>query len=414
MRLVPEPETGAISGRFIFPVVLKWRDFMAQYKSVVTINFSVFLMMLGVGMIVALLPQRIMELSGSFAQVGYLAAAFAVSNVLLQIPMGKLADKIGFKPFIAGGYFICSLTGLLYYFSEKPILIFLGRLLQGVGEVPIWALAPALLSVKYPAEKGKFIGMYNASLHIGLTMGCVLIIIISKNCQTDQIFLLFAAVSFLAGMLIVLFVDNPPQERNLKPSKHFSDGTGLLLGHFSNRIVLAGIVLYGASYGIFITIIPAFLISVNHSDQVAVGVFFALFYIALSLSQLIAGPFSDRNGRKPAMIFGLAMAAIGIALFSAVKQPWLMGLLTLASLGLGVFCVTAMAFLNESVPRSLKGTVSGAFYFSWGVGFFIGPLILGKLGHSDHWQTGFLLLAGLILIELILLCLAAKNTWVQR
>ncbi len=381
---------------------------MARYKSVVTINFSVFLMMLGVGMIVALLPQRIMDLSGSFAQVGYLAAAYAVSNVLLQIPIGNLADRVGFKPFIAGGYFICSLTGLLYYFSEKPILIFLGRLLQGVGEAPIWALAPALLSIMYPAEKGKFIGMYNASLHCGLTTGCLLVILISRFCRTDLVFLLFAGVSFLAGMLIVLFVDNPQQERKLKTSEDNPSGTGWLIGHLTNRIVLAGIVLYGASYGIFITIIPAFLISVNHSNQATVGVFFALFYIALSLSQLIAGPFSDRNGRKPAMIFGLAMAAIGIALFSAVKQPWLMGLLTLASLGLGVFCVTAMAFLNESVPRSLKGTVSGAFYFSWGAGYFIGPLLLGKLGHSDHWQTGFILLAGLILLELMLLCLAAR------
>jgi MFS family permease len=382
---------------------------MERYKSVIFLNISVILLMLGVGMIVALLPQRIMNLSDSVSSVGYLASFFALTFVLFQIPLGSFSDKFGFKPFLAGGFFLCALTGLLYYFSKSSHLFLGGRMLQGVAEVPIWALAPALLSIQYPKQKGKFMGIYNASIHGGLTLGSLLGILICRTWQGNEAFLLFAGMSFLGGLLIVVFVENPKQDLSLKVTKGNSKSVISLLDNLANRTVLAGIVLYGAGYGIFITIIPAYLISEKNTDQIAVGTFFALFYIAISLSQLIAGPLSDQKGRKQSMIFGLTMATIGIASFSACRLPWLMGLLTLAAFGLGAFCVSAMAFLNECAPSSLKGTISGTFYFFWGGGYFMGPLLLGRLGQSEYWRMGFILFAVFFLFELIACFIVLKR-----
>jgi MFS family permease len=69
---------------------------MAKYRSVIAINVSVFLLMVGVGLIVALLPQRIMKLSASVSDVGILASAYAIPNVLLQIPIGRIGSSINF------------------------------------------------------------------------------------------------------------------------------------------------------------------------------------------------------------------------------------------------------------------------------------------------------------------------------
>lgn len=381
---------------------------MERYKSVIVVNISVFLVMLGVGMSVALLPQKIMSFSNSVSSVGYLAAAFALPYVLLQIPIGRLSDKFGFKSFLVGGYFLCALTGLLYYFAKTPSLIYLGRIIHGIGEVPIWALAPALLSIQYPDQKGRYIGIYNASLHCGLTTGSLLGILIYQTWQEGEAFLLFSGLSFLGGLFIALFVKNPPQEPAKNISIKKTESITFLLNSRIIQVVLVGIVLYGAGYGIFMTIIPAFLISAKNCTQTVVGVFFTLFYIALSLSQLIAGPLSDYKGRKPAMICGLMMAAIGLAIFLEFRQSLLIGLLTLTAVGLGVFCVSAMSFLNDSVPRSLKGTVSGAFYFAWGAGYFCGPLLFGKLGDSGNLKIGFLFLSGFFILEIIALSLVIK------
>ena len=294
---------------------------MANKKTVIGINLSVFLLMVGVGLIVALLPDRILKLSASVSDVGILASAYAIPSVLLQIPIGNLSDRFGFKSFLIGGYLLSALTGFLYFFADTPNLYFGGRFLQGVAEVPIWALAPALLSIQYASEKGKYMGLYNASLHCGLTTGGLLSILVSRIWDGNEPFLLFAAMGILGGLITALFVENPNQKTIDKIIAVNTSGIGPLVADPTNLVVFSGITLYGAGYGIFITLIPAFLINAKDAAQTTIGVFFALFYITLSISQLFAGAWSDRNGRKPAMILGLLMAALGIAVFHQYPFP---------------------------------------------------------------------------------------------
>jgi MFS family permease len=164
-------------------------------------------------------------------------------------------------------------------------------------------------------------------------------------------------------------------------------------------LTLSGILLYGAGYGIFISVLPASLVLSKGFDNLSTGVFFALFYVAISVSQLIVGPLSDRHGRHSYMIAGLLMAAIGLASFEPLPHPWVYLPLTLASLGLGVFCVSSMAYLNECVPESLKATISGSYYLSWGLGYFLGPLVVGQLGEIVNPQAGYYLLAFLAAVQ---------------
>ncbi|BBO82994.1 MFS transporter [Desulfosarcina ovata subsp. sediminis] len=375
---------------------------MSQHKSLVAINLSVFLLMIGVGLIVAILPRRIMDLSASIADVGLLASAYAIPNLLLQIPVGKLADRFGFKGFIVGGYLLCGLSGLLYYFADTPFLFFGGRFFQGIAEVPIWALAPALLSIRYVSVKGAVMGAYNASLHCGLTLGGLLSMVVGRFWQGNEPFLLFTAMSTLGGVITVLWAEDPQRQTvNPTPSRRVGGKSLARVVNRMNLVVLAGTILYGAGYGIFITIVPAFLIDTHAAAPCAIGLYFTLFYLAVSLSQLLAGRWSDRWGRKPVMVIGLALAASGIAMFQRCPFSAAITVLALASLGLGMFCVSAMAFLNERVGETQKGGISGIFYFCWGGGYFLGPLLLGHSGASMGLTTGFGLFAGLIMAQLV-------------
>jgi MFS family permease len=375
---------------------------MNNQKSLIAINISVFLIMLGVGMIVALLPQRVIDLSGSVSVVGLLASVFAITYVLAQLPIGHLADKIGFKKLLIAGYLICAVVGLLYLGAQSATHILMGRFLQGIGEVPIWALAPALLSLQYAETKGKVIGLYNASLHLGLCIGPLLGMLLVRTAeQGDRAFIFFAAVSFAGGLIMYLFVED---FRSGVTVERFN--LSKLLSLLAERRVLAvliGIALYGAAYGLMLTIIPAFLITVKNFNQTMISLMFSLFYIAVSLSQLAAGSLSDRKGRRGVMVWGLLFAAAGLAIFSPLQSPLIYLLIALASFGLGMFSVSAMAYLNESVADSLKGTISGAFYLFWGLGFFIGPILAGKIGETVGFGIGFYLLAFLLAAEILIL-----------
>ena len=370
---------------------------MRRYN--VALYLSAFLLMFGIGMIMAILPQKMIHLSKDASHVGYLASAFASTFILIQIPIGRLSDKFGVKPFLIAGYLTCAASGLFYYFSGNETLILLGRMLQGLGEVPVWSMGPAILALQHPRHKGRVMGIYNAAIHCGLTAGSFTGIWTQNIIRGNQVFLVFAVTGILAGLITALFVKAPKASATMsvQPRRQETGPSLLFLvrrpGTFA---VFACIFLYGAGYAIFITMVPGFLICTRGSGHHAVSLLFVLFYIGVSLSQVVAGPISDNRGRKPVMVTGLGAAAFGMALFPQAPLVWMFALLALAALGLGSFCVAALSWLNQDISHDMKGTISGCFYFFWGMGYFGGPFLMGLCGAPDRWQNGFFLLGGLL------------------
>lgn len=373
---------------------------------------AVLFMMIGVGMIVAVLPQRVIQLDGTGQSAGCLASAFAFSYILFQVPIGRLSDKLGIKPFLIMGYLLCGLTGLIYFLAPNATWLYLARFLQGLGEAPVWALAPALLSVKFPANKGQVIGIYNAVIHLGLTLGPLAGLTIGKLVNEQALFLVYSLFC-LAGVCSVVFLVKalPVTEVTHARLFHLKDLLQLL-NHRQIRVALSGIALYGAGYGLFLTTLPVFLLQEKTLTAWDIGIFFTLFYAAISLAQLITGPLSDKFGQSLFMITGLLVAASATALVPALSTPLILPALTVASLGMGVFYLASMAYLNEIVPNSLKGTISGAYYLFWGIGMFFGPPVASQIAASAGFQTallGYCMLAVLIAVRLLTSHIALKN-----
>ncbi|MEL7567696.1 MAG: MFS transporter [Dehalobacterium sp.] len=384
---------------------------MYKDRTLLGLILAVALMMVGVGMIVALLPQRVVDLDGNGRSVGYIASAFAFSYLLLQVPTGRLSDQVGFRPLLIAGYLLCFVTGLVFYFATSSNMIFFARLLQGAGEAPVWALAPALLSLKYPLAKGKVMGIYNAVLHFGLTIGPFLGVLLAKGLNSQEIFLIYSLTCLAGAIVIYLMVENPAKKEEQSKSRLDYRNVLYLVKKRETLVCFVGITLYGTGYGIFLTAIPAFLLQEKAFSAVDISVFFSLFYVAISLSQAIAGPLSDRFSRSSFMFFGLLLAAVGIIVMPALRLPLIFLVLTMASLGIGIFHLASMTFLNESVPDSLKGTISGTYYYFWGIGMFFGPPIMTRIATSINFQasmSGYSFL--LLLVAVGMLKILGKNS----
>lgn len=360
---------------------------------------AAFIQMVGVGLIVALLPNRVIQLSGSMDYVGYITSAFAVPFVFFQLPAGRLGDRYGYKRFLVAGYIVACLTGLVYFKSNQVWGIFAGRALQGFAEVAAWALAPALLSILFAKTKGEAIGKYNASFHLGLTAGSLLSVWAFARWSGNEAFLLYAATGLVGAVLVALFVKDP---KDFGPARE-NVGYGEVLQamkQIRRPAVHTGVCLYGGGYGAFLTVVPGVLLVEKGFSQSGVAVFFSLFYIAISIAQVIAGRISDRHGPKAPMYAGFLLVAAGFASFMWFSGNLVYVALFLASFGLGMFCISAMVILNEAVPVSLKGSISGVFCLLWGLGYFLVPPILAKVGGVIGYRTAFSVAALVILWEL--------------
>ncbi len=382
---------------------------MLRDKQLFGLCLAIFLLMLGDGMVLALLPQQVFSMTSSQLFVGYLASTYAVAQVMLQLPIGMLADRFGSKRFILLGYILSFAAGLLFYFTGSVSLIFGGRILQGIGEAPLLSLVPVWLSLQYSSNKGKAMGFYNASIYLGLTIGPLWRVRWLKEWSDNQVFLLYSILCF-TGLAITHFsLKNATKiqvmVRNTSNLKEYF----VFLKNQQTLVVLAGIVLYGAGFGIFMTVIPAFLLIVKHYDQSYVSIFFSLFYGAISLAQIVTGWLSDRLGRQAFMLIGMIMAAAGIGTASYFDHFVLIIILSIASFGLGTYYLASLAFLHEKASVSFRGAVSGVYYLFWVIGMFGGPLILAGYIQNNSYQAGFRIYSLMMTVQSVLLVILRLN-----
>jgi MFS family permease len=358
--------------------------------------------MLGDGMVLALLPQTVITLTNSSSCVGYLASTYAFAQVMSQLPIGILADRWGSKFFVLMGYIVSFIAGLLFYLTDNVNLIFFGRVLQGIGEAPILSLAPAVLSLRYSADKGKAIGVYNASIYLGLTVGPFLRVVLLQRWSDNLIFLLYAILCFIGAIIIGCMKTKLESKSTVKETLRIKSLLNLMK---SPQIltVLWGITLYGAGLGIYMTIIPTFLLIIKGYNQSYINIYFSLFYVAISLAQIAIGWLSDRLGRQVFMVIGMLAAAAGLAISSYFDHFVLNIMLCFSSFGLGTYYLASMAFLNEKVPTSYKSAISGIYYLFWGIGMFWGPLLLNGYIQGNNYQAGFQMVSLMMMIQAILL-----------
>lgn len=369
-------------------------------------------------MVLALLPSKVISLTGSSSCVGYLASTYALAQVISQIPIGMLADRVGSKHFILMGYLLSFAAGLLFTFTNSSNLIFWGRIVQGIGEAPILSLAPALLSLQYSTNKGKAIGVYNASIYLGLTIGPLLRVLLFRAWSDNQIFLFYAVMCFVGAVInnysFKYKVETQKIEEQITKSEplNLSNTLPFLSDMLKNPqvlTVLLGIALYGAGFGIFLTIIPAFLLMSKHYNQSLINVFFALLYVSISLAQIISGWLSDRLGWQLLMLTGMLMAATGLGIVSYFEDFIPIVIFCISSFGLGQFYLASLAFLNENAPASSNGAVSGVYYLFWGLGMFWGPMILANYIQYKSYQAGLRIFSLTLLAYVILLFITRLN-----
>ena len=350
---------------------------------------AIFLMMTGVGMIVAVMPRHYIALSGSPHTVGSLAAAFAITYLMVQLVVGRLADRYGFRRFIIAGYFICAAAGFCFYISADALMLILGRLIQGFGEAPAWSLAPAVLALQNPARPGRLIGAYSAILHVGLALGPALGILCRVIWPEESVFAVFAGLCFCGGWILIgtFRADAPRQGAPRQTSCRWR----LPMEETAGRALMAtllGVALYGAGYGTFLTVIPVYLQAAKGFGETGIALYFSGFYVAIGSAALLTGLLGERLGQRRLMAAGLAPAAIAMAFLPAAEGMVLLGLLFASMLALGIFGMSSLGYLNALAAPERKGTFSGFYFLAWGLGMFLGPLVIGGMDALAAPGTG--------------------------
>ena len=107
---------------------------------------NLFIAFLGIGLVIPILPTIMNEFKISGSVVGYLTAAFALTQLIVSPFAGKAADRFGRKIMIVVGLFVFALSELLFAVGQSVEVLFLSRILGGVSGAFIMPAVTAFIA----------------------------------------------------------------------------------------------------------------------------------------------------------------------------------------------------------------------------------------------------------------------------
>lgn len=161
--------------------------------------------------------------------------------------------------------------------------------------------------------------------------------------------------------------------------------------------------------GIIIPVLPFYAVEVGANAQ-QLGFLMATYSLMQFFTAPLWGSLSDRIGRKPVFLIGLAGFSLSFVLFGLVHSlPLLFAARTLAGLLSSATLPTAKAMIADMTGPAERGKGMGLFGAAMGLGFIFGPAAGGIL---SRWglSTPFFVSAALAGITFLLALRSIRET----
>lgn len=156
------------------------------------------------------------------------------------------------------------------------------------------------------------------------------------------------------------------------------------------------------------------LVDVFATDVAHIQLTLSLFLAAFAFSQLIVGPLSDRFGRRPVLIVGMAIYAIAgiVCLLATSVEVLIIGRLAQA------VGACAGGAVGRAVVRDVHGREQAARILAYmgtamALAPMVSPIIGGYLTAQLGWEYVFIAMAGIgaVLLVVVMWVLSETNMW---
>jgi MFS family permease len=299
-------------------------------------------------------------------------AIFLVASGLAAVPAGRLMDRIGRRPVVAGGYLSaavgCSLTALATNVDSAPLLI-AGFALTGAANGTALLIRTAAGDMYPPARRARGISYVLFGSVFGAILGPAVFGPLFSGREVDAgtltvPWLVAAGISFVPFVLVWLVRPDPKViaerfEERAGPAQPAAPLKDILRRPGVKPAMLAAL----ASFGVMVSVMNlSGYVVVEHHHHAQSDIFPVIGAHVLGMYALVlfVGALIDRIGRGPALGGGLcvmAVSTLGLMFFDSV----LASAILLFGLGVGwnLSFVAATAQMADLTSASERGRLVG-------------------------------------------------------
>ncbi|HXF98941.1 MAG TPA: MFS transporter [Gaiellaceae bacterium] len=342
-----------------------------------TLLLSVCLVLLSgvLQLAVAVATITLVLVTGIESILGLGPAIFLTAGALAALPAGRLMDRLGRVPVIAGGFVVgmagCLLTALGCV-VDSALLVILGFL--GVGGMNgAVLLARTAVADMYPEErKARAISYVLFGALFGAALGPLVFrpLFVGKELELDALVVpwLAAGAIALGGLVVALLIRPDPRtialeldlaDENAAPPAPPAPLRDLLLRPGVPSAVLAAL----ASFAVMVAVmnLSGYVVIGHRHEQADVFTVISLHIVGMYALVLVIGELIDRVGRRQCLIGGLAIMSVSTVMLAWVESIAGMSLsLFLLGLGWNLSYVAATAELVSHATPVERGRLVGA------------------------------------------------------
>lgn len=314
------------------------------------IFITVFIDLVGFGMIIPLSPFLAQKFGADSFQVGLLMAIYSAFQFLFSPFWGRISDRIGRRPVLLVSLFGAAVSHLVFGIAGSLTLLFVARAFAGLFGANISTAMAYIADVTGEKERSKGMGLIGAAFGLGFVCGPAIGGLIAVY-NPEYVALAAAAICF-ANFILAFFVlkESLSPEIRARLKKRGSRMASLIRA-FRQPILnsLLG-VSFLTSFGLSCMEASLFLYVKDifgWSLQLA-SFGFAYVGIAMAFNQgFLVRRLLPKYGEPPLLFVGTLLFGVSLVLTGAASEVWMLAVtMTMLALGSG--------FVNPSVHGSVS------------------------------------------------------------
>jgi DHA1 family tetracycline resistance protein-like MFS transporter len=366
------------------------------------ILITVFLDMLGIGIVIPVLPEIVGRMTQSPDQqafwYGSLLASYGATQFFSAPLLGALSDRVGRRPVLLISIFGLGLDFLLTALSPALWLLLAARLIGGASGASYSVAGAYLADITTPEERAKTFGLMGGVLGLGFICGPMLGGLLSRH-SLQLPYFVAASLSLLNWLygFFILPESNPKERRSA-----FSFAKA---NPFSALFALTQIHGIGSLIAIYtLTMFPVFIVQTTWVLYTTFrfkwgpfenGIFLFAVGIGAALAQAgLLRIFLNRFGEVRTVLVGLSSSSVAYVVYGLASQGWMMYAISAANV-LGFLVGPALqGIISKSVDPTKQGITLGSLNSIGSVMGVIAPLvgapILAQVSHypPTHFLAG--------------------------
>ena len=338
--------------------------------------------------------------------IGLLMSAYTLTGVVLALPAGAIARKIGYKQTSLIALCVSIVGAAIGCFAADMATLLVSRVFEGIGLCMMGVTGISIVVGYFPIEKrGRAMGFFATYMALAGCVGPLLLSVIGENFGFKTVWYVCLVFTVVATLVFLLVLKNPevPEDEKDMPRinmfKVFAENKQLWL------LVIVFTIHNFVVVGVINNFASTYLVSTFGISMSLAGLLSAVTAVCATLSMVVVGSLSDRwHTRKKFVVFGVVLGLIApIFIYSVNSLAGCIAFMIVAGIEGGCIPCMCQTAGPEILEKRQLAPVSQAFLsFGQNVGQFLGSAIFGVAAATIGWtMSGWVILVPLFAIALV-------------